>query len=344
MTIQSGAYTIVHPSFIEPELIMQYSQSSGFIDVLADGQLRTKIAEDDLFVYVKQMNLRTKMAAAQSSYNELPGVDISTSMISTATYQFRCASIYDHHDVNAGNRWDYSVPEAYRLGMRQGNFILARDACLYGLNPSNNEGLINSPTATAINLPPDTNGNTTVVNYDNGQMAFFLSLQVQAIKTTTYQMGRGRRFTILGPQRTLAPFEYNVVQLVQYQRPGAGTMSTAGTFKEIIMANGDTLVWAYDDTLIGKGVGSTTLNPVDLVILVMPEVERPIGAKTIDTNVFAGLTPSNPMCTTQYCDMAAPREIISPMAEGKTHMMTEWRISSGWGLRGEAIRLISMPY
>ena len=42
-------------------------------------------------------------------------------------------------------------------------------------------------------------------------------------------------------------------------------MSTAGTLKEIIMANGDTLVWAYDDTLIGKGTGSTTLNPVDLV-------------------------------------------------------------------------------
>jgi hypothetical protein len=344
VTIQSSAFVLVHPNFMEPDIIMQYSQSSGFVDVLADGQMRTKIAEDDLFVYVKQMNLRTKMAAGQASYNELPGVDISTSMISTATYLFRCASIYDHHDVQTGNRWGYSVPQAYTLGMRQGNFILARDACLYGLNPANFEGLVNSPTATAINLPPDSNGNTNVLTYDNGQMAFFLSLQVQAIKTRTYQMGSGRRFTILGPQRTLGPFEYNVVQLVQYQRQGAGTMSTAGTFKEILMSNGDTLVWAYDDTLIGKGVGSTANAPIDLVILVMPEVEVPKGGKAVNTNVFASLTPNNPTCTTQYCDMAAPREIVSPMAEGKTHVMTEWRISSGWGLRGEAITLISMPY
>jgi hypothetical protein len=170
-------------------------------------------------------------------------------------------------------------------------------------------------------------------------MAFFLAQQVLTIKTRTVQLGMGRKFTILGPQRTLGSFEYNIVQLVQYQRVGAGTQSTKGVAQAILMDNGDTLIWAYDDTLIGKGNGGA-----DLVIVSMPEVEKPKGAGQINTNVFASMAPGNAVCNTQYCDMAAPREIVSPMAGGATDVMTEWRLTSGWGVRGEATTLISMTY
>lgn len=339
MGIQANAFVTLNPSFIEPELLLQYSQASGFVDTLADAQLRVRLAEDDLIVYMKQVNLRTKMAAGTASMNELPGVDIQATMISAPTYLQKVRAEYDHHDVAAGSRWGFAVPEAYRLGMRQANFQLARDANLHGFNPQNGEGLLNAPGATSVNLPPDSNGNTTVVTYDNGQMAFFLAQQILSIKTRTYQLGIGKRFTILGPQRTLGLFEYNVVQLVQFQRIGAGTTSTAGTVKEILMANGDTLVWAYDDTLQGAG-----LNGADAVILVMPEVDKPAGDRPVNTNEFAKLSPGNSVCTTQYCDMAAPREIISPLAGGATDFVQEWRITSGWAPRSQALTIISMPY
>lgn len=338
MTIQASSFVITHPSFIEPEIILQYSQASGFIDTLADQQLRVRLAEDDLYVYMKSLNLRTKTAAGTASYNELPGVDIAASMLSTPTYLFKTRSQYDHHDVTAGGRWGFSVPEAYTLGMRQGNFQLCRDATLYGMNPQNGEGLLNAPNALAVNLPPDSNGNTSVTTYDNGQMAFFLAQEVLALKTRTYQLGLGKTFTILGPQRTLGLMEYNVVQLVQFQREGAGTQSTAGTVKEILLANGDKLIWAYDDTLIGKGSGGS-----DAVLLVMPEVTKPKGG-AVNTNVFAGLSPGSSVCTTQYADMAAPREILCPLPGGATDVVTEWRVSSGWAPRSEAVTIISMPY
>jgi hypothetical protein len=338
MTIQASAFQLVHPSFVEPEILMQYSQPSGFIDTLADGQLRVRIAEDDLLVYIKQLNLRTKMAAGQASFNELPGVDIAASMIATPTYLFKVRAQYDHHDVAAGGHWGFAVPEAYRMGGRQANFQLARDAALFGMNPQTGEGLLNASGATLVNLPPDSNGNDTVTTYDNGQMAFFLAQQILAIKTRTYQLGIGKKFTILGPQRTLGSFEYNVVQLVQYQRPGAGTASTAGTVKHILMDNGDELTWAYDDTLIGAGA-----NGSDAVILVMPEVTKPEGKK-VNTNEWANMSPGNATCTTQYCDMAAPREIISPLAGGATDFVQEWRLTSGWAPRPQALTIISMVY
>jgi hypothetical protein len=337
--IQAHAYVTLNPSFIEPEFLMQYSQASGFVDLYAEEQMRVRLGQDDLLVYMKQMNVRSKMAASQAGSQELPSVDIQATMIQAPTYLLQVGNQYNHHDVAAGARWGFAVPEAYRLGGRQANFQLARDAGLYGMNPQNGEGIVNAPNAIALNLPPDTFGNSTVTTYDNGQMAFFLSSQVLNIKSGTNQLGLGRKFTFLGPQRTLGLFEYNVVQLVQYQRPGAGTQSTAGTTKEILMANGDSLTWAYDDTLIGQGANGT-----DLVIIAMPELDKPAGKSPVNTNIFASMLPANKVCLTQYCDMAAPREIISPLARGATDMLQEWRISSGWAPRYQALRLISMQY
>ena len=103
MGLQASAYITTSPSFIEPDFLLQYSQASGFIDTLADGQLRTRLGEDDLLVYMKQLNLRTRQVAGQSSTNELPGVDIAASMISTPSYRYQVRSIYDHHNVAAGH-------------------------------------------------------------------------------------------------------------------------------------------------------------------------------------------------------------------------------------------------
>jgi hypothetical protein len=341
MGINAGAYQIVRPSFEEPEILMQIQQASGFTELLEGGKLRTRLAEDDLLVYIKQLNVRTRIAGSQSTGNELPGVDIAASMISTRTYQFRVRSQYDHHDVAAGGRWGFAVPEAYRLGMRQAHFQQARDAALFGLQPQNGEGFLNAPGATAVNLPPDQFGNTTVLTYDNGQAAFFLSQQIQLMKTRTRQLGIGRKFTIIGPQRTLGQWEYNIVQLTSYQRPGAGSASTAETMKAILMANGDEVIWCYDDTLQGAGAGGAAY---DVVLIAMPQVETPVGNAQVNTNVWAGLKPNNPTCLTQYCDLAAPREIISPLAGGATDVVSEWRITPGWAVRPQALTILTCQY
>lgn len=339
MPLLAPAFVQVNPSLVEPELIMPYAQASGAFDLIEGGEPRVKLGEGDLYVYMKRIDLRTQMAAGPASYNSLPGVAIALSQISTPTYLLQVRATYNHHDQAAAQQWGIGLPEAYRLGMRQGHFQLARSALLYGMNPQNGEGLLNASGATAVNLPPDSQGNTTVVTYDNGEMAFFLLQQIGALKTRTNQMGIGRKFTICGPQRTLEQFEYpGIVQLTQYQREGAGSATTANLVKEVLMMNGDTLMWSYDDTLIGKGAGGN-----DAVILTMPEVEKPKGGQ-INTNEFAKLSPGNNACLTMYADQAAPKEITSPLAGGATDVLSEWRITSGWAIRSEAITIMSMQY
>lgn len=339
MPINASAWVQVHPSFMEPELILPVAQASGAFDLLEGGQPRTRLSEGDLWVYMKRIDIRTSMASGAAGFNQLPGVNITLSQIQAPTYLLRVRSQYDHQDEAAASRWGISLPQAYRLGMRQGHFQLARNLLLYGANPQNGEGLLNAAGATAINLPPDSNGEDTVVTYDNGEMALFLIQQIELIKTRTNQLGIGRKFTICGPQRVLGQFEYpNIVQLVQYQRPGAGSTTTAGLVKAILMENGDEILWTYDDTLIGKGSGGT-----DAVVITMPEIDKP-SEEGINTNEFGKLSPGNNTCTTMYSDMAAPREIITPLAGGATDVVSEWRITSGWGVRPEAITIVSMEY
>lgn len=333
------AFITLNPNYIMPELLLPYSQASGAFDLLPTGEPLVRLGEGDLVAYIKRVDMRTKMTAAQSAANVLPSVGVTMSMISTATYLMRVRAEYDHHDTAAMGRWGVSIVEAQRLGMRQGHFQLARSALLYGMNPANGEGLMNAVGSIAINLPADSFGNQTVTTYDNGQMAFFIISQISALKTRTNQLGIGRKFTILGPQRVLGVFEYqNIVQLTQYQRIGSGSTSTAGVVKDVLAMNDDEITWCYDDTLIGKGAGGN-----DAIIICMPEVEKPQGSN-FNTNEFAKLAPGLDACTLQLCDMAAPREIPTPLPGGAIDVLSEMRITSGWAVRPEAVTIISAAY
>jgi hypothetical protein len=337
--INASAYALFHPSFVEPEIIVPYAQASGAFDLIDGSGPRVRLAQDDLWVYMKRVDIRTQIAANSNAVNQLPGVSFTFGMIQMPTYLFQVRSEYNHHDQAAAAPWGASLPELYRLGMRQAHFQIARSALLYGMNPQNGEGLLNAPNATTTNLPPDSNGNQTVVTYDAGQMAFFFLSRILAMKTRTNQMGIGQKFTFVGPQRVLGQFEYpDIVQLVQFQREGAGSESTKGLIEDIMKRNGDAVAWQYDDTLIGKGSGGA-----DAVIITMPSVQRP-NRSGINTNEFAKFTPGNNVCATMYADMAAPREITAPLAGGATDVLSEWRLTPGWMVRTEAIDIISMVY
>lgn len=202
------------------------------------------------------------------------------------------------------------------------------------------EGVLNTNGATTVSLPADSRGNTTVLTYDHGEMAVFLLAQIQAIRTRTMQMGRASRMVILGPQRTLGTMEMQqIVQLTSYQRPGGGTSTVKGTVNGVGDDADCEIEWGYDDTLIGAGANGT-----DAIVIAMPEVERPEVNAKINTNEFARLSPSLEATSLMLCDMAAPREIPTPIAGGAIDVLSELRSTSGWVLRPEALTIISMKY
>ena len=168
----------------------------------------------------------------------------------------------------------------------------------------------------------------------------YLLGHVQAALTRTMQLGRQQRVVILGPQRVLGAMEIQqIVQLTSYQRPGGGTDTVGGTVKEVLKGANVQVDWVYDDTLIGAGAGGT-----DAVVITIPEVEVPMVNSTVNTNEFAKLTPSLAANALMFTDMAAPREIPTPIAGGAIDVLSEMRSTAGWAVRPEAITILSMAY
>lgn len=333
-----NARVMVHPSFVEPDMIVTTAQASGFIDVLGDRSLRVKLGPADKFVYMNRIDLRTQVAASQAAFNALPSASVVADYLQTATYRVRVRAEYNELDLAEAGEYNVALPMAQRLAMRQGIFQYIRVANLYGVNAANSEGLLNTPNSTAVNLPPDSYGNTTLPTYDAGELSIFLLGQLQAAWQRMYMLGTGARAILLGPQRVIGQMQLqNIVQITSYQRPGAGTATTAQILKEVTREMGYELEYAYDDTLIGKGAAGA-----DAVLLVVPEAVVP-SMDGINTNVFNTLAPNMRAMTLQYADVAAPIEITTPIVEG-LDVTSQMRISSGWCPRGQAITVISIPY
>ena len=332
----------VTPSFTEPEKIITYSQPSGFLSAFEGGKPRTKIDGEDLYVYINKLDIRSAAAASQASFNELPSATLAATYYSTQTYLVRTRAIYDHHDTAAAGNYGVSLPKAQELAGRQGIFQQMRSGALYGFNAANGEGLLNSAGATQVTLPPDSYGNDTVSTYDNGQMALWLLGEFVQIKQGMYQSGKniGNRLVILCPQRVGLQWGYaDIVQVVAYQRPGAGTATVGEVLENTAKVNGDTVEIYYDDTLEGKGAGGT-----DAIILTIPEIEKPEAPGGVNTNIFADVEPSLNAVNLIYTDMAAPRKIVTPTPDGGITEVQELRMSSGWNVRPEGLFILNMKY
>lgn len=340
MSAFAPSFVTVNPNYMLPELIMQYSLASGAFSTLASENPMPRLGESDLYVYAKKVQLTTQVAANQSTANQLPSASVVPSMISTATYRLQTRAQYDGFDEAAAGHWSIALPEAMRLAARQGIAQQLRNALLYGYNPANGEGLLNS-AGTYVNLGSDSNGNTGYSTWDSGQLAQFLLNLIGSLKTNTLQIGQPLRLVFLAPQRFISQISYSgVVSLTQFQRVGAGVETAAGLIETVAKwAGGDTVEFAVDDTLIGQGEGGT-----DAILLVAPELKVPKANNVVNTNAFATLAPNIQATSLMLCDMAAPREIPTPLPDGAITTLYTLRSTSGWAIRPEAVTVLSAAY
>ncbi len=332
----------VSPNFTEPGLIVTYSQPSGaFSACLPGGAPLTKIGEDDLFVYVNGLDIRTEAMGAQSAGNFLPSVSLEGQFYKTATYLIRNRSLYNHHDTTAAAHYAVNLPGALETGQRQGIYLQQRNMLLYGYNAANGEGLLNASGATAVTLPADSYGHTTLLTYDPGQLAIFFLDQIVNLITGMYQSGMPFNVNIVGPQRVLNQMTLaGIVQITSYQRTGAGSETPAGVIQDMVGRNGGTFTWYYDDTLIGKGAGGGSN---DAVIMTIPEIKAPTWPG-INTAEFNQTTPSFNMVNAMYDAYAAPIKIPTPVPDGAITEVLETRSTSGWNLRPQGLYIITIPY
>ncbi len=331
----------VNPNYTDPELIITYAQASGFMETMEKGEPRVRLGNDDLYVYVNRLDVRTESVASQFGSNWLPSASLQAEYEQAQTYLLRNRNNYDRHMIRAAGQYNVGLPEATELAQRQGINQQLRSMYLYGYNAANNEGLLNTQGATTTTLPADPYGDTTVSTYDPGAMYQYLLSLVVSIKQRAFQSGAAiaNKIVILSPQRIFLEFQYSkVVQVTSYQRPGGGTDTIAEAMQKVAEEAGDEIIWAYDDSLIGQGSGGT-----DAVIVCIPEVEIPTNEDP-NTNIFGNLKPASKAVNVMYTDVAAPIKIQTPIPDGGVTQVLEMRATAGWCYRPQLLTIASMQY
>ena len=315
--------------------------ASGAFSILPGESPMTRLGEADLYVYAKKLQVTTQVSANQATANQLPSASVIPALISTATYRLQTRAQYDNFDESSTGAWGYSLPQAMRLAARQGIAQQMRNMLLFGMNAANGEGVLNTIGATTANLGSDTNGNPGYSTWDSGQLAQYMLSMIGALKTRTMQIGQPLRLVFLAPQRFISQITYaGVVSLTQFQRIGAGVETAAGLVESVAQwAGGDDVTFAADDTLIGQGAGGT-----DAILLVAPELKVPKANAIHNTNVFAMLAPNLTATNLMLVDVPAPTEIPTPIADGGITTMYTMRSTSGWGIRGEAMTILSAAF
>lgn len=341
MSTFAPAYKILNPSMMLPDIAMQYSMVTGAFELLPGNKPEVKIGSNDLLVYQKTLRMTHQNTLSQSLPNQLASSSVIAGYTQMKTYRIATRSQYGLYEDEAAGDWGYSLPEALQLAARQGMAQTLRTLLLYGMIASDGEGIINAPGATTINLGADTHGATSYTKWDSGELAQALLGYIAALKIRMLMLGQPTRIVVCGPQRFLSQLSYTgIVQLTSYQRPGAGT-STAGNVVQTIAgdAAGDDVVFTVDDTLVGRGAGGS-----DLIIISAPVLNVPANDASINTNVFASLTPNQRAVNQMFCDVAAPTEVSTPIPDGGLTTIYTLRATPGWNLRSEGVTLLSAIY
>lgn len=335
------AFKILNPSMMLPEIAMQYSMATGAFDLLPGGKPEAKIGSNDLLVYQKTLRMTNQVQASQSLPNQIGSSSVMPGYTQMQTYRIATRSQYGLFDDDAASGWGYSLVNALQLSARQGIAQVLRTMLLYGLKPSNGEGITNTAGATTVSLAADSGGQTTYPAWDSGELARFLLGHIADLKTRMLMLGQPALITITAPQRFNSAISYTgIVELTSYQRPGAGT-DTAGNIVDKIAkdAAGDEIIFTMDDTLIGKGAGGTDLIIISAVVLNVPASDS-----DINTNIFASLTPNQRAVNQMFCDVAAPTEVSTPIPDGGLTTLYTMRSTPGWNLRAEGVTLLSAAY
>ncbi|MPW00397.1 major capsid family protein [Bombella apis] len=331
MALIAPARMTVNPSFTSPRFLLNNAVRSGFMRLFPGDGPDVKLTEGAKAVYVPVLDLRTLAKGSQTGYNELPSVSIKANYITTPAYEQKVRVAYSREDLNAASNWNISLASAYTMAMRQAHFQLLRNAALFGFNPQNGEGLINSASGTVRErLQADSNGKTTLDDYDPGQalQAFLRAItgrlnacNLLGISAQYNAGGPLVRVVFLAPQRVLGLLASRIVELTSYQRPGAGSASIIQSIIDVMKASNVDVQFAPNDTLRGRGEGGQD-----------------------DTNVFGDeFQPDERACNALFVDREVPAEISGPIGAEGTDTVSFMTVTSGWSLRGEATAILSIP-
>lgn len=343
---QYPAYVKVSPSHTLAGQVVQQAQLSGWTETLAGGSPRVELSTGDKKVYVPTLQFRGDAKAGQSPTYNLPSLKVAVGYKEAPVYWLQSYATYSAHDVRDAGNWNINHRDVLSLGNLQSFNVLLRNMCLYGLKPSNGEGLMNTPNATVVNPVASSTSKTSFTGYEPHEFVSKVLLpEILALKARMYSYGTPDKVVVIGSQRDIGYLQMiGVVQLANWQSPGGGTDTIAKMAERLAKGAGIEIIWTIDDTLNNSGAVAGGGAKKDRIIITTPEIAATAASQMGSTNVFSTIPGNIAANNIMLVDRAKPSELEGPIPMGQTEIMFEMQSTSGWGLRGEAITILEASY
>lgn len=248
-------------------------------------------------------------------------------------------------------RMEYTDQQAAKLGKilpgigidqlldklcRQG--INQRDhyGALFGFDPAQTQGLVKQ--GTTATFPADSDAHTTISSYNPDELMAFMATQARTAMNNTYGMAKPVIF--MSSVRTVNWIKSVMLNLTQYQMPGAGVDSIGGAYSRVVgeWLGVGKIEFIADDLLKGAGTNSS-----DLMLFVAPGLTEQDAVKPEYSQYLLGDLPMNMMNT--FKDEAGGLIISrNPVINRVTSADYSLQTTPGAVIRADAVRVIEALY
>ena len=256
---------------------------------------------------------------------------------------------YQYYTIQA--RYEYTDQQAAKLGKiipGVGIEKLLDDLCqqgvqqrrhygaLFGFDPAQTQGLVKQ--GTTATFPADSDANTTVSAYNPDELLAFMAGQARTAMNNTY--GMAKPVVFMSSVRVVNFIRSTMINLTQYQMPGAGVDSVGGAYNRVVgeWLGVGKIEFIADDLLKGTGT-----NGADIMLFVAPGLTEQDVVKEEFSQYKLGDYPANMMNT--FMDNAGGLIISrNPVINRVTSVDFSLQTTPGAVIRADAVRVIEAAY
>jgi hypothetical protein len=329
--------TRVVPHTVIPGVIAPVNQNADYLKAFAG---ITKLGEigDDYAYLTTLEKIHTPTTIGQQWRGGVDTAQFATNQLA-----------YQYYTIQA--RFEYTDQQAAKLGKilpgigihdlfgrlsRQG--IAQRDhyGALFGFDPAQTQGLVKQ--GTTASFPADSDGHSTLTAYNPDELMAFMAGQARTAMNNTY--GMAKPVVFMSSVRVVNWIKSTMINLTQYQMPGAGVDSVGGAYSRVVgeWLGVGKIDFVADDLLKAAGTNST-----DVMLFVAPGLSEQDKVDPRYSQYQLDDLPHNMMNT--FKDEAGGLiESPNPIIDRVTSVNLSLQTTPGAVTRADAVRVIEVAY
>ena len=207
---------------------------------------------------------------------------------------------------------------------------------LFGFDPAQTQGLVKQ--GTTATFPADSDANTTISAYNPDELMAFMAGQARTAMNNTYGMAKPVIFA--SSVRVVNYIRSTMINLMQYQMPGAGVDSVGGAYSRVVgeWLGVGKIEFIADDLLKAAGTNST-----DIMLFIAPGLAEQDSVPPEFSQYKLDDQPGNMMNT--FMDNAGGLIISrNPIMNRVTSVDYSLQTTPGAVIRADAVRVIEAAY